>query len=180
MVFCIPLLSLGAQEKDALPSAAEYKNEIGVDFSNFISVLHTSDQSHLLNYKRHFTGSGAFRAGFSADIFSKEENGRFVSLRLGYERKRAIASWALFYGADASYRFTQSNRGGYLTHCYGMEPLLGVRYNFSKHFSISTEAKLNFHYFTYYDLQTFAAKSFSDEFRIYIGSVGMIIVSYHF
>ncbi|MDR0619701.1 MAG: hypothetical protein LBG17_07385 [Bacteroidales bacterium] len=172
--------NLGAQKKDAPLNFVEYKNEIGIDFSYFFSLLHTSDQSYLVNYKRHLTSKDALRTGLSVDVFSKEENGRFVNFKLGYERGKAITSWKLFYGMDASYRFIQSNRGSYLTHCYGIEPLLGVRYNLNKHFSLSSEIKLNFHYFTYYDLTTFAEKSFSDEFRIYIGSVGMILVSYHF
>ncbi|MDR1898259.1 MAG: hypothetical protein LBR10_15890 [Prevotellaceae bacterium] len=179
-VFLFPFFPLGAQEKEAAPLHGDYKNEIGIDFSYFFSLLHTSEQSYLVNYKRHLTPRHAVRAGLSVDIFSKEENGRFVNFRLGYEKGRPIASWRLFYGMDASYRFTQSNRGGYLTHCYGMEPLLGVRYNFNPHFSLSTELKLNFHYFAYHDLTTFAEQSFTDEFRVYIGSVGMIVVSYHF
>jgi hypothetical protein len=180
LFFCILSLNLGAQEQKAPLNYMEYKNEVGIDFSYFFSLLSASEQSYLVNYKRHFTAKDALRAGLSVDIFSKEENGRFVNFRLGYDRGKTIASWRLFYGTDASYRFTQSNRGGYLTHCYGMEPLVGVRYNFNKHFSLSTEIKLNFHYFTYYDLTTFAEKYFSDEFRVYIGSVGMVIVSYHF
>jgi hypothetical protein len=177
---CTPLWGLGAQESAAPPSAAEYKNEVGLDFSYFIPLLKTSDQAYLISYKRRLTPKGALRTGLSADIFSKEENGRFVGCRLGYERGVAADSWTLLYGADASYQFTQSNRGGYITQRYGVEPLLGVRYNFSKHFSLSTEAKLCFSYFAYHDLTTFAAKSFSDELRVYIGSVGMVVISYHF
>lgn len=179
IIFWVCTLNLHAQNNNNPETSTDYKNEIGIEVSYFIPILKHSNQSYLLNYKRFDNHNGAWRAGLSLDIFSKKENGRFIDAKFGYERGLPKNKWRLFYGVDLTYSFTQSNRGGFLTNRYGFEPLLGVRYNFTKHFSISTEMKLNVHYYTYYDKASFAPNPKSDEFRYFIGSIGTLIISYH-
>lgn len=157
-----------------------YKNEIGIDVANILTFLEKNPQSYLVNYKHYFKNSNAFRSGLNFDISSINENGYFIDTRVGYEFGRQYERWRLFYGSDMSFFYSKSNLQPNSTYRTGIEPLLGVKYYFSKHFSISTEAKMNFYYYVYRNSGSYDPEANTEEFRISLGSVGMVLVNYHF
>ncbi len=57
-----------------------------------------------------------------------------------------------------------------------------MRYNFyfDKHFSFSTEIKINYFYHIYRNHSSFDPNANTEVSEISLGSVGMIIFNYHF
>lgn len=157
-----------------------YKNEIGIDVANILTFLENNPQSYLVNYKHYFKNNNAFRSGLNLDLSSINENGYFIDTRIGYEFGRQYERWRLFYGSDISFFYAKSNLQPNSIYRAGLEPLLGVKFYFSKHFSISTEAKLNINYFVYRNSSSFDPEANTEQCRISIGSVGMVLVNYHF
>jgi hypothetical protein len=157
-----------------------YKNEIGIDIANIITFLKKNNQSYLINYKYYFTNKSAFRGGLNLDWSTLNSLGKYVNTRIGYEYIKQKDNWGLYYGADFSYMYSKNNLQSIKTNKIGIEPLIGVKYFFSKHFSISTEAKINFYNYFFRDPYSFDPSSNQNDYRIVIGSVGMLLLNYHF
>ncbi len=164
-------------EKD---TTSVFKNEIGIDIVNFLTFLKKNSQSYQLNYKRYVFKSSAIRFGLNLDISSIKESDVYVSTRLGYEFGKQYYKWRLFYGSDFSYYYSKNNLQPNKNYRLGAEPLIGAKYYFSKHFSVSSEIKLNFFYYIYRNDQSFDPSANSEENELTIGSVGMFIFSFHF
>jgi hypothetical protein len=156
------------------------KNEIGIDVANIITFLKKNPQSYLINYKYYFTPKSAFRGALDLDWSSLISLGKYLDTRLGFEFNKQNDNWRLFYGTDFSFSFSKNNLQTIKTYKLGLEPLIGVKYFINKHFSISTEAKLNFYNYFYRDPFSFDTNSNSQNYRIVLGSVGMVILNYYF
>lgn len=157
-----------------------YKNEIGIDIANVLTFLERDEQSYLINYKRHFRNNTALRLGFNFDVSTDNSKGKYFDGKLGYEAYLVKNKWQLIGGFDGSFSYKKGNFQSNYINIIGLSPLVGVRYNFSKHFSIATECKLNILYYMYRNPESFDANANRNEFDINIGSVGMLIISYHF
>jgi hypothetical protein len=157
-----------------------YKNELGIDLANVMTFLKRDPQSYLINYKYYLTPKSALRGGLNLDVSSVREDGNYVNSRVGYERGIQSERWRLFYGVDASFSYSKNNLQSNKTYRVGVEPLVGASYYISKHFSISSEIKLNYFYYIYRDPGSFDPEANTEENQLSVGSVGMILLNYHF
>jgi hypothetical protein len=157
-----------------------YKNEIGIDIENILTFLSKNQQSYLFNCKRYIFNSNALRFGLNLDLSSIRENNLYLKTRFGYEFGEQFYKWRLFYGSDLSFSFSKSNLQPNRHYYFGVEPLIGTKYYFSKHFSVSTEIKLNFFYYIYRNSESFDPASNGENWQICIGSVGMLLFNFHF
>jgi hypothetical protein len=156
------------------------KNEIGVDFANILTFLNRNSQSYLLNYKRYINSKLGLRLGLNLNISSFKVDGNTFDTRLGLEYGKQLDKFRIFYGSDISYQFNKTNFQQKYFFRIGAEPFVGGKYYFNKYFSISTEAKLNFHYYHYTDPTSFDKDANGGNTVIFIGSIGMILLNYHF
>jgi len=161
-------------------SVSLYRNELGIDIANILTFLKKNTQSYLVNYKHYFNAKNAIRSGLNLDLSSIKENGYFINTRIGYEFGKQNEKWRLFYGSDLSFFYSKSNLQPNKNYSLGLEPLIGVKYYISKHFSISSEIKMNFYYYFYRNPNSFDPTANAEENQIFIGSVGMILLNYHF
>jgi hypothetical protein len=174
-LFCIAVFSQ-TENQDNL----YFKNELGIDVANVLTFLERDNQSYLINYKRHFKNNTAIRVGFNLDISTNNDKGKYFDSKLGYEAYLVKDKWQIIGGIDASYSYDGGNFQPNDLTILGLSPLVGVKYHVSKHFSIATECKLNFLYSMYRNSESFDPNANRDEFDVNIGTVGMIIISYHF
>jgi hypothetical protein len=145
-----------------------------------MTFLKRDPQSYLINYKYYLTPKSALRGGLNLDVSSVREDGNYVNSRVGYERGIQSERWRLFYGADVSFSYSKNNLQTNKTYRVGVEPLVGAKYYFSKHFSISSEIKLNYFYYIYRDPGSFDPEANTEENQLSVGSVGMVVLNYHF
>lgn len=169
-----------AQEDPAF--ADKYKNEIGIDIANILTFLSKKNESYLINYKRHLSEKHILRSGLNLDWSTAKDGYKGISVRIGYERGYPIISnyWKLHFGADASFSYRANNFQPNKAIRYGLHPLIGFSYFPVKRFSISTEISLNFFYTDYRNPSSFDHSDNENVFDINIGSVGMLVIHYHF
>jgi hypothetical protein len=181
--FLMALLCLAALVGHAQNTAAPLKvrkHEAGIDVANALTFIKRNPQSYLLNYRYNFTPKTAFRAGLNLDISNGESEGIYPDIRMGIQRNRRSKSWVLYYGADLSYAYYKSNAVTTTTTRIGLSGLMGVQYFFNERISLSTEASLNYQHFFVTNKNTFDPVKHRNYYRLVIGSVGMVLLSYHF
>jgi len=157
-----------------------YRNELGIDLANIMTFLKKNPQSYLINFKYYINSKSAIRSGLNLDLSSAKENGYYVNSRIGFEYGKQSENWRLFYGSDLSFYYSKNNLQPNRIYRAGIEPLIGAKYYFSKHFSISSEIKLNLYYYIYRNNSSFDPNANTEENQIVVGSVGMILLNYHF
>ncbi len=156
------------------------KNEIGVDVANILTFLNRNSQSYLLNYKRYINSKLGLRLGLNLNISSFKVDGNNFDTRLGIEYGKQLEKFRIFCGSDISYQLNKTNFQQKYFYRIGAEPLVGGKFYVNKYFSISTEAKLNFYYIHYTDPTSFDKDANGGNTIIFIGSIGMILLNYHF
>lgn len=164
--------------QDSLPRLK--KHEVGIDIANALTFIKRNSQSYLLNYRYNFNRKMSARLGLNLDLSNGESDGYYPDVKLGVQRNRRSKSWVLYYGLDLSYSYFKSNAVTTITSRVGASPFLGVQYFFNKRISISTEGSLNYYHYFVTNTNTFDPVKHRDYFRIVIGSVGMVLISYHF
>jgi len=158
------------------------KNEIGIDVANILTFLSKRDESCLLNYKRHITENHTFRLGLNVEYDTDDDGLTSIGGRMGYEYEYPITNkrWQLNLGADIPFSFYKVNSVSNKEWAYGITPLIGVTYYICHNFSISSEIGLKMTMEHFRNPESFDKSANTDSFHIKIGSVGMIVVSYHF
>jgi hypothetical protein len=169
-----------AQNNSDIPE--RFKNEIGIDVANILTFLSKKNESYLINYKRHFTEKHTLRSGINLDWSSSSDGHKAIGVKSGYERRLPIVSdhWKLHYGMDALLVYRASNFQSNKSIRYGLSPILGFSFFPVKRFSISTEVGINFLYTDYRNPDSFDPEDSKNVWDVNIGSVGMLIINYHF
>ncbi|MDR2814903.1 MAG: hypothetical protein LBB79_09685 [Prevotellaceae bacterium] len=169
-----------AQESPALTDS--YRNDIGIDVANILTFLSKKNESYLINYKLHLSEKHVLRSGLNLDWSTSKDGYKGIGLRAGYERGLPIASnqWKLHFGADASFSYRANNFQPNKAIRCGLHPLIGFSYFPVSRFSVSTEMSLNFFYTDYRNPSSFDPADNENTFDVNIGSVGMLVIHYHF
>jgi hypothetical protein len=156
------------------------KHEIGIDVANALTFIKRNTQSYLLNYRHHFNEKSALRTGLNFDIGDGNSEGIYPDIKLGFQRSAREKHWNFYYGADLTFSYFKSNAVTTRSTRYGVSPLIGVQYFFHSRLSLSTEGSLNFNYHKVRTPDSFDPAANYNYYRIFIGSVGMVLISYHF
>ncbi|MDR3093698.1 MAG: hypothetical protein LBU62_03510 [Bacteroidales bacterium] len=116
------------------------------------------------------------------DWSTSQDGHKTIGVKSGYERGFPIVSdhWKLHYGLDASFLYQTNNFQSNKKLRYGLSPIIGFSYFPVRRFSISTEMGINFFYTDYRKPASFDPEDSKNVWDINIGSVGMLVVSYHF
>lgn len=161
-----------------------YKNELGIDVANILTFLSKKNESYLINYKRNLKGRHYLRTGLNGEWSSKNKKDgyRAIGVKVGYEMCYPVAydRWKLHWGLDATFRYSSTNFLPSSSIRYGIGPIIGFAFFISKHFSVSTELGANFFYTDFRNPESYDPRDNDNVWDITIGSVGMVVVSYHF
>jgi hypothetical protein len=180
IILVFSLLDLKAQDN---PNDFGYcKNEIGIDVANIITVLTKKPESFLLNYKRYLNEKSAVRIGLDVEWSTSDDGYKGLKNKIGYEWDRAIINWKwqFRYGTDISFLYRANNFQSNKTIRGGIHPFIGFAHYFVKQFSIATELNLNFFWSRKMKSNSFDAGENKTVFDMSVGSVGMLLVCYHF
>lgn len=156
------------------------KHEFGIDITNTLSFLKKNTQSYLLNYRYSISRNVAFRAAANFDVSNNVAEGYYPDFKVGIQKSFIDEKWKPYCGIDVSYSYFKSNATSIVTQRAGISPVIGVQYFFTKRISASTEASLNFYKFRTTNKNSFDPDKTTSYNRVYIGSIGMFLVSYHF
>jgi hypothetical protein len=175
-VLLIPA-SILAQHSDSVPRS---KFSSGIDIVNTLTFLKKNKESYLLNFRYHLNPHYSLRAGLNIDISAGEALGYYPDIKVGIQRNNLLKKWNWIYGADVSYSYFKSSSSPVETTRIGGACFLGVEYFFNRRISLVTEQSLNFHQFYQYNPDTFELDKSTSYNRLFIGSVGMLIIFFHF
>jgi hypothetical protein len=164
---------------DSTSGKKQFRHEVGIDISNSILLIRKAENMYLLNYKFHFKNH-AIRSGLNLNYQTFHDGEKSIDYRLGFEWSRTINKWEVFYGVDVSLSRKQYNYQNNTITKYGINPLIGFRYYFSPHFSISTEPKINIAYIVYRDPDSFSKYGNSEGLNVSLVSIGVILLNFHF
>jgi hypothetical protein len=180
VIFVLLPLCLAAQ--NSLVDSAYCKNEIGIDFANIITVLTKKPESYLLNYKRRLDSKNAMRYGLDIEWSTSDDGYKGFRNKAGYERDRPVINWKwqFSYGADVSVLYRANNFQSHKTVRGGIHPFIGFAHFFARQFSVATELSLNFFLSKKIKPGSFDPNDNKTIFDMNIGSVGMLLVCYHF
>lgn len=159
-----------------------YKNTIGIDVANIIPFFAKKNESYLINYKRLLSPKNVLRTGLNVEWSTSKDGYKGVGIKIGYERAYQIVSrhWRLHWGMDASFRYLASNFQPNKSFRYGISPIVGFSYFPVRRFSISTEVGVNFFYTDFRNPDSYDPRDNANVWDINVGSVGMLVISYHF
>ena len=166
-----------AQKSDSISKS---KISSGIDIVNTLTFLKKNEESYLLNFRYHLNPAYTLRAGLNIDLSKGESLGLYPDLKLGIQKNNHLKKWNWYYGADFSYSYFKSSSNPVETTRIGGSCLLGVEYFFNRRISIVTEQSLNFHQFFQYNPDTFELNKSKSYNRLFVGSVGMLIIFFHF
>lgn len=152
----------------------------GADVVNLLTFLQKKPESCLLNFRYNLKNKKTVRLGINLDISNGNAAGYYPDLRVGIQKNKRNDRWNLYYGIDLSYSYFKSTANPSTSTRIGASPLLGVEYYFNNHVSILTEESLNFYQFYDYNPTSFDAQKRKEYFRVNVGSVGMVLLMYHF
>jgi len=157
------------------------RHELGIDITNTLTFLKRNSQSYLLNYRYFFLQNKyALRAGLNLDISNGQSEGYYPDIKLGIQKNKFDNKWMTYYGMDASFSYFKSNSTPISTKRFGVSPLVGIGYFFSKRLSFSTEAAININKYFISSKNSFDPLNKTSYARVNIGYVGMFVVGYHF
>jgi hypothetical protein len=166
---------LNAQDKKGIK-----KHDIGIDVANVLTFIKKNNQSFLINYKYLIKENLKIRAGVNLELSNGKSETINPDMRLGIQKQKNYGRWSLFYGMDGSFRYFKNNSLAAYEYRYGLAPVFGVEYFIHDKISISTEASLNLYYYNLRDQNSFDADSNSDYYTLSIGSIGMVLLYFHF
>lgn len=158
----------------------DMRHELGIDVANALTFIKRNTQSYLLNYRWHFSDKFSLRTGLNLDVGDGNSEGIYPDIKLGIQGNKRENHWNLYYGTDFTFSYYKSNAVSTRNTRFGVSPLVGVQYYFNKRISFSTEGSLNFNFYRVRTPDSFDPAANYNYYRIYIGSVGMVLVSYHF
>lgn len=158
----------------------DLRHELGIDVANALTFIKRNTQSYLLNYRWHFRDRISLRTGLNFDVGDGNSEGIYPDIKLGIQRNNRENHWNLYYGTDFTFSYYKSNAVSTRNTRFGVSPLVGVQYYFNKRVSFSTEGSLNFNFYRVRTPDSFDPAANYKYYRIYIGSVGMVLLSYHF
>jgi len=168
--------------KNLLQDTVVYKNAMGIDVAYIITLLGKKSESYLLNYKRNLSKRSALRTGLNFEWSTAKDGYKGAGVRVGYEHIYPIVSyhWKIHWGVDASFRYLARNFQPNKSYRYGVSPVAGFSYFPVRRFSISTEVCINFMRTHFRNPESFDPRDNANVWDINIGSVGMLVISYHF
>jgi hypothetical protein len=144
--------------------------------------LTKKNESYLLNYKRYLNRKNAVRSGLDIEWSTSDDGFKGLRSKVGYEWDRSIKNWKwqFGYGTEVSFLYRANNFQTNKTIGGGIHPFIGFAHYFVKQFSIATELNLNFFWSKKIKPGSFDANDNKTVFDVSIGSVGMLLICYHF
>ncbi|RBL93355.1 PorT family protein [Chitinophaga flava] len=180
MTAILTLFSIAVFAQDSTVAKYRYQHEIAIDVANILTFLKKNANSYTANYRWHYHPKRALRASLNLEVSDNPVMGWAPELRVGHQWGGTIDNWTLYGGSDVSLAYFHANSLKSHIWRYGVSPVVGVRYFFNKHVSLSTEISLNCMFHKVTEEGSFDPDAGKSFYEIRFGSVGAFMISYHF
>lgn len=158
------------------------KHQVGIGLNNFIKSAFTADKNaYNIEYRYSLLPKLSLRSGFSYDANSGEDGFKQGGFKIGIDKNfKRYKSLSVYYGIDVMYKYTNFSSLSKNQHDFGAALIFGMQYNFSKHFSLSTEPILYFRRSIVIDNATFSKDNITKWNEYGLGKIGYIQLNFHF
>lgn len=163
-------------------SLSSCKHQIGIGLSKFVNSAFPSDSNaFLLEYRYLKTPAVAYRAGGDYHIESTKDSRYEVALKIGIDKLfRNYKKWKFYYGIDLGSRYLYyKNREQYFISTT-LNPFIGIQYQLSQNFSISTEPGFFLKYNFRKDLKSFDSQNQTNWWESRLAKIGFLQLNFHF
>lgn len=181
LLVCLFFVSATKAQDSTLTDARNAKNEVDVDVTSILTFLKKDVQSYAIYYRRSITPQLRLRTALNFAFSDDSDKGRYADLSLGIDKSIVKAStYKVYYGTDLFGSYSKGNFQPNKNYKVGAGLFIGASYFLSKRLSISTEPRLNFTYFIYRNPTSFDPSANKETYEIGLGTIGLLIIGFHF
>lgn len=165
----------------SLPDSLNTGFSFGLDGSRVFNQLFRANQySSLLYLEYELNHKSNLRLAGDVEHISGEEGKLDYQIKVGYKRfLKQYNNWRFYAGMDLMYQYEFNRNSQVELHTEGVLPYVGATYQFSDHFSLTTEPTLYLVYKQKQDKDSFnPSTKYSNELGL--TSVGVVRATFHF
>lgn len=156
-------------------------NQVGINPARATPAIRRPVSSYPVSYKRHLGEAWALRLGLDGIYTSQKGAEKLIDVALGVERAVVESTWwRLAYGLDAVFAGKRFNGSRRHNESYGVSPLFSVAWRAHRHFSISTEAKIDVIYSVFREPGAFDPTLNTEDWTVRLGALGSLMLNFHF
>ena len=167
---------------DSLSTPPAYRHQIGIGISRFVNSAFPSDtNTFLLEYRYLKEAVLAYRIGGDYRAESNKDSTYEFALKVGGDKLfRDYKRWKFYYGVDLWGRYLYyENRKQHFTSI-ALNPFLGIQYQLSPNFSISTEPGFFIKYNFRKDYKSFDPEVQTHWWESRFAKIGNLQINFHF
>ncbi|MEB3074160.1 hypothetical protein [Capnocytophaga gingivalis] len=167
---------------DSLSTSPVYRHQIGIGISRFVNSAFPSDtNTFLLEYCYLKDAILSYRIGGDYRAESNKDSTYEIALKVGIDKLfRDYKRWKFYYGVDLWSRYLYyENRKQHFTSI-ALNPFLGIQYQLSSNFSISTEPGFFIKYNFRRDYKSFDPEAQAHWWESRFAKIGNLQINFHF
>lgn len=171
-----------AQQQSNVVFFEPQKHQLGIGISKFVNAAFPSDSNaFLLEYRYLKSPKIAYRIAADYRVDTGTDDFYEVATKIGIDTSfKNIGKWHFYYGADFWGRYLHyGNRNQHFINL-AVNPFLGILYQFSRHFSVSTEPGFFIKYNFSKDNRTFNPENQRNWFESRLAKIGYVQLNFHF
>lgn len=170
-----------AQDTLSRYTTRRVRHEINLDAATVLTFLKRDVQSYAVYHKYRLNRKLRLRNSLSFSISDVKEKGIYLDYSAGIDKILLKAEkFTVYFGPDFSVRYSETNFQPNVNYRLGLNPFLGFRYNFSRYFSLSTEPHLNIFYYMNRNPDSFDPAANNETYEVGFGTIGLILIGFHF
>lgn len=169
-------------QADSLSTSPVYPHQIGIGISRFVNSAFPSDtNTFLLEYRCLKDAILSYRIGGDYRAESNKDSTYEIALKVGIDKLfRDYKRWKFYYGVDLWSRYLYyENRKQHFTSI-ALNPFLGIQYQLSSNFSISTEPGFFIKYNFRRDYKSFDPEAQAHWWESRFAKIGNLQINFHF
>ncbi len=169
-------------QADSLSTSPVYRHQIGIGISRFVNSAFPSDtNTFLLEYCYLKDAILSYRIGGDYRAESNKDSTYEIALKVGIDKLfRDYKRWKFYYGVDLWSRYLYyENRKQHFTSI-ALNPFLGIQYQLSSNFSISTEPGFFIKYNFRRDYKSFDPEAQAHWWESRFAKIGNLQINFHF
>lgn len=171
-----------SQKSDSFLDIRDSKHQISIAASRFInSVFPTDKNAYLLTYRFKKNKKYHYRLGLNYNLDTSEGGTVDFGAKIGYDKLfKRTRKWEFYYGFELGGMYHHIKESDKHLGAALVNSFLGIMFNISKHFSISTEPGIFIKYNFVIDNGSFDKEANKKWIDSGFSNVGIINLNFHF
>lgn len=179
LIFSISLTTKAQNADSSLNELSFYRHQLSIGLSNLI-IISTSNSEYDVSYFYMPTNKSRLRSHFKYNEVTGDDGKLEYGIKIGYDRRiKNFEKWLFYFGIDTETSLAYYNIDNRNKRIFGLNPFIGVQFNISNHFSLSTEPTFTIKHIIDSDPEHFTTTQVKwNEYRF--DNIGLINVNFHF